>query len=460
MKRLVAPLLAAAACVHLTPFSPHALAGQSFPLRPGWSMALALDGSVAGRPAVVRLAVEEPLSRVTAGCFASPPEVLGRVRTEALSSPAADGGPAGAGLAHEEVLAPAVQLGKRLLGDVRALRDEGETCVLTLGSEVLVGFVLEVDPAARAVTFHAEMPAAPKFQLEESVVLELTLDPRTDRPSLAVQLSTAGNPLTLPMLLATASDRVQLSASAGRALAGPDMAAGALLALHSLALAPDWVLHHAVASVLPEEVPDGGGAAGASSTEAAPSGILGADAWGHFRTLVDLRGQQLVLYRRPPPVQDGNGPQSWTHLSSESTPDGALLRFHSWQMLDTGGQVPLESAYVALHTCRVGLTLGPEDPGYGLEVAIPWAELERTLPGCARELAKVPAWTGELAVGPSPRPCSGTCIYAQELPSGRAICTCSSVTAPVAQPDVPAAPAVPVPEASEPEDPRAPGQPR
>src|SRR5450631_2985418 len=143
-------LLLAAGCTHLAPFSPRALVGQTFSLRPGWSMALALDGAVAGRPAIIRLAVEEPLSRVTEGCFESPPEVVARVDTGG----SADAGPAAKARFQEQVVASDVRLGARVLGDVRALRDAGESCELTLGSEVLIGFVLEVSPAARTVTFH------------------------------------------------------------------------------------------------------------------------------------------------------------------------------------------------------------------------------------------------------------------------------------------------------------------
>ncbi|MGO9065104.1 MAG: hypothetical protein ACLQIH_10265 [Myxococcaceae bacterium] len=453
----------AAACIHLTPFSPRALVGQTFPLSPGWSLPLALGGSVAGHAAVIRLAVEEPFSRVTEGCFASPPEVLAHLHTPALPTASLDGGPPSAKL-EQQVLAPDVRLGQRVLGDVHALLDSAAGCELTLGSEVLVGFVLEVDPGARTVTFHSEMPPPPKFQAEQSVVLELTLDPRTDRPSLAVQLGTQGAPLTVPMVLATATERIQLSAAAGRALAGkdarPEGPAKGWVALRWLALAPSWELHHVVVSVQKEEAPADGVESGPAE---APSGLLGADAWGHYRSLIDLRGRQLVLYRRPPPVEEGDGPQSWTHLSSQSTQTGTLVRFISWQALDRGGQVPLEPVHGSLLSCRVGLTLGPEDPGYGLEVAIPWQGLQEALPECAKELAAVPAWTGELAAAAAQRPCSGSCLYAQALPSGRTVCACSS-RPPAVLPSAGAsvAPAVapgPGPEAGEPEDPAAPRPP-
>ncbi len=489
--RLAGLLLAAAACVHTTPFTPRGLVGQSFPLRPGWSMALAVDGSVAGRQAVIRLAVEEPYSRVTDGCFDSPPEVLARVHTaSAVAAPDAGLSPAAARV-QEEVLASAVQLGGRMLGDIRALRDAGERCEVTLGSEILIAFVLEVDPAGRTVAFHSAMPPPPKFLTEESVVVELALDPRTDRPSLAVQLDTVGSPLTLPMVLATASDGVEVSAAAGRALLGKDVgwqrlapgwpaSAGpaafprelakapdwvlrdfgkdvggripmAAFAPKGLALAPNWVLRHVVVSILGEESlsPEGGG----EETLAPPAlwGVLGADGWGHFRALVDLRGHQLVLFRRPPPAEEGSGPQSWTHLSSESTPGGAVVRFGSWQMLDQGGQVRLEPVHAALSSCRVGLTLGPEDPGYSLAVALPWAGLEEALPNCAKEVAAVPAWTGELTPGAAPRPCSGFCLYAEEVPKGRTLCHCSGPVP--GWPPVRAPPPTASPPAAEPSDP-------
>jgi hypothetical protein len=449
-------LLATSACSHLTPFSPRALVGQTFPLRPGWSMAASLDGSVAGRPAILRLAVEEPFSRVTEGCFEGTPEVLARVDT---GPGLGDGGPASGRHFEQQVLAADVRLGSRSLGDVRALLDAGAACELTLGSEILIGFVLEMNPAARTVTFHAQMPAPPVFQSEESVLLELSLDPRTDRPSLAVQLDAAANALTLPMVLTTAQATVSLSVEAGRALTGSDASVRGL-ALKSLALAPGWVLHHAVVSVAAP--PGAEAAAGSQANEPlaapGPAGFLGADAWGHYRLLLDLRGQRLVLYRRPPPV-DGAGPESWTHLASNSTPTGSLVRLIFWQTLEAGGEVPLEPEYVSLTHCRVGLTLAPEDSGASLAVAIPWPGLEEALPVCARELATVPAWAGELQAAPTARPCSGTCIYAQELPGGRAVCSCSSrPEAGVQRPPPEQGPASGSPgsSGSEPEDPPGP----
>ena len=158
-------------------------------------------------------------------------------------------------------------------------------------------------------------------------------------------------------------------------------------------------------------------------------------------------------------MEGGNGPQSWTQLSSDSTRSGTLVRFISWQTLDRGGQVQLQPVHVPLHGCRIGLTLGPEDPGASLEVAIPWAGLEQSLPDCAQQLQGVPAWTGELIVPTDRRPCSGTCLYATELPSGRTVCACRGrppVAASGATQISPAAAPLPAPEVGEPLDPVAP----
>lgn len=428
-------------CSHSAPAGPRAVAGQTLPLRPGWSMALALDGTVAGRPAVVRLAVEEPFSRVTDGCFASPPEVVGQVDTRLLGAGPADGGSPGETL-RDSVLAGDVRLGTRSFGDLRALRDQGASCELTLGSEVLIGFVLEVNPGARTVTFHVQAPAAPAFQSEESVSLELTRDPRTDRPSLAVQLDAGTAPLTLPMLLATASRIVEVSADAGRQLSGREVS-GRTLALASLGLAPGWALRHVDVAVAPAPGP---------GSVPMVSGVLGADAWGHYRILLDLRGQRLVLFRRPPPVEGRSGAESWTHLSSDSTPSGTLVRFVSWQMLDRGAVLPLEPARGRLASCRIGLTLSPEDPGLSLEVVVPWEGLAKDLPRCAQELGAVPAWTGELQETAS-RPCAGSCLYAQDIPSARTVCSCGRGPPPPPPPAVRRAPPPPAPAEAEPTDP-------
>jgi hypothetical protein len=351
------------------------------------------------------------------------------------------------------VLVSNVRLGSRTLGDVTALREAGESCELTIGSEVLIGFVLEVNPGARSVTFHAQMPTSPVYRTEESVVLELTLDPRTDRPSLAVQLDAAWSPLTLPMVLATADSHVRVSAQAGRELAGSEVG-GRSLVPKSLSLAPGWALHHVLVSVREASAEE---LLAPAQSEPHPlpalSGVLGADAWGHYRVLIDLRGQHLVLYRRPAPVEGGPGPESWTHLSSESTPTGSLLRFISWQTLDRGGQLPLEPGYVQLKTCRLGLTLGPEDPGASLAVAIPWPGLEKQMPDCAHEVARVPAWTGDLDVQAPSHACSGTCVYAQELASGRTLCQCAGKQSAVRTQPAEASPDAPATEGPEPADP-------
>ena len=444
-------LFSAAACTHLTPFSPHALSEQTFSLRPGWSMALAVDGSVAGHPAVIRLAVEEPLSRVTEGCFESAPEAVARVDT---GSGSLDGGATRGARFQEQVLASNVRVGSRSLGDVTALKDKGAGCELTLGSEVLIGFVLEANPGGRTVTFHAEMPGVPVYRSEESVLLELSLDPKTDRPSLAVQLGAGASPLTLPMVLATAESPVRVSARAGRVLAGSDVG-GSTLSGEALSLAPGWTLHHVVVAVVEAgaKEPDADAAEGGPHPEAGVSGVLGAEAWGHYRVFIDLRGQRLVLHRQPASVEAGPGPESWTHLSSQTVAGGTLVRLLSWQSLDKGAQLPLEPSYVRLASCRIGLTLGPEDPGASLEVAIPWPGLEKESPACARELATVPAWTGEFQLAPPSRACSGTCVYAQELDTGRTLCHCSGKHSSSAPPRAPPADA-PGPDTPEPQDPK------
>jgi hypothetical protein len=451
----LAVLLLLCGCMHLTPFSPRALLGQRLALRPGWSMALAVDGSVGGRPATIRLAVEEPLSRVTQGCFESSPEVVARVDVGG----GADAGPTAGSHFEDQVVAGDVELGLRTLGDVRALLGSGTACEVTLGSEVLIGFVLEVDPGARTVTFHASMPEPGVFQSEESLALELSLDPRTDKPSLAVQLASGGEPLTLPMALATARSAVEVSLDAARALEGKDFNGTTLLPT-SLALSPGWALRHLVVGVTGQATAEADAGVPEGGATQRLSGVLGADAWGHFRILLDLRGQHLVLYRRPPPQEGVPGPESWTHLSSDSTSAGALVHFISWQTLSRGGLLPLEPVHHQLRSCRVGLTVAPEDPGVSFEVALPWPGLEKVLPECARELLLVPAWTGELEVAPASRPCTGTCLYAQEVPSGATVCSCSPKSD-LAQTTAPRhAPSASPPEGPEPEDPPQPRAPR
>jgi hypothetical protein len=118
--------------------------------------------------------------------------------------------------------------------------------------------------------------------------------------------------------------------------------------------------------------------------------------------------------------------------------------------------IPLQPSRARLRSCRIGLTLGPEDPGATLEVLVPWPGLEKELPRCAQEVAWVPAWSGELEPA-GPRPCSGTCVYAEDVGSGRTVCSCSPRRTPeVAPPASPSSPRPEAPEEPEPEDPATP----
>ena len=239
---------------------------------------LAVDGTLAGKPVEIRLAVEEPRSLVSSGCYATPPVAQGQVKLPQL----------GGGWAT----LPELQVsGLALAGDVlpvfaAAVVSEPGGCIVRLGLDVLGNAVVDVDLDARTVTLAPAVPTLPKDS--DQVTVDLTRAPDTDRLLVATQL-TGSRATALQTLVLGTSRSTELAAIPARAL-------GAESVLRAVQLAPEWE-----ACDVPVQV----------RTDWARSpgiGLLGVEGWGARRALLELGTPRLILVRPkgapPPPCRD------------------------------------------------------------------------------------------------------------------------------------------------------------
>jgi hypothetical protein len=271
-------LLAAVACAH---GASSGLPGSgTLSLRDGRE--LSVDGTFGGARAEVRLAVEEPRSRVSAACFGKKPEAQTQVRLPVLS---------GGWETLPELTVANVGLGERTLPAFRAaVTSEPRDCVVWLGLDVLGRSVLDVDLVARTLTVAGAAPGLPKDA--ESVVVDLTRAPDTDRLLVPVQLTGASATVLQTLVLGTAQS-TQLAALPARAL-------GAEHVVRVVQLAPGWE----ACDVPVRQRPDW--------TRAPAIGVLGPEGWGATRVLLDIVQARLTLIRgkgaQVPPCRDQDTP--------------------------------------------------------------------------------------------------------------------------------------------------------
>jgi hypothetical protein len=233
---------------------------------------VAVWGALNGAPVEVRMESARTMSAATQACFPSsaPSRVTVRV-------------PLAAGGAEElsEVILKGLVVGGRALTPfhVGVWKEKGP-CVVTLGTDALLPYALQVSPAHRTVTFVASRPVdfyarwgAEETATEDRGVLELTRAPTTDLPLLAV--GTGGRaPWVAPFIVSTTLERTVASEEARKRLgSGP------------LSLSPDLSL----ASVPVDQAP--------RWSQPVAVGVLGVDVLGRFDFTLDLGAQRLALAR-------------------------------------------------------------------------------------------------------------------------------------------------------------------
>ena len=409
-------LVAGAGCASLKPGpggSGPELVGLTARLsaRLGPALALAVDGAVSGRPAVIRMDAASPLSRASPGCFPSPPRSTGTVRFRR---------PWGAQAELPEAWLDGLEVaGRRLRRRLVAVEPAdpiaGLGCEVWLGTDALGALAMEVDPPSGTVSFTEPRP---RSDYRDAIALDR--DPVTDRFLIPVRLRFGDVELSAPFVLSTATPRSSLGASVAAAARLPDadghgptlleLQPGASLRRATLVTRRDW-------------------------TSTAAAGELGADVWGRFKLRIDLAAQVVALVR-PTTIEAGGRPV----CGSSKEPSCFSVRAQRaggggapWRVsLSAGRELP-EGALVWLELrrgasalpCRAAFSLWPSDQGASLAVELPSPGLREA--GCDDDLqaatAIVPAAVDD--AGPE-EGCPGECVLLQRGGSGDLTCQCAT----------------------------------
>lgn len=450
------PLLVLAACSarSLGPKGSGDLTGVTLALKSSPGLKLAVDGHVEGTRAEVIFDVASPMSRVTTGCFEDAPSTGNTVRIPR---------PDGETDTVSEVLVHGVTFGQHRYRAFIAGLQQSEKCVVTFGNDVLLPWAMSVDVARRTVTFsksqsvehwraHAVTPPDDRAGFE-SHLLELTRDPRTDWPMLAVKVSQGPADLVGPFVLSTGEAQSQVSEDAARAaglrtgfelLEGIELPDGVQIpaeletfkgiTFDSVELAPGVGVHEGALRALP----------GTEGRPRAALGVLGCDLWGRFDAVIDV-GANVLLLQRPRVLASGAhqrcdrgghvDEESCFELQVEKTKSALIATGTIWRALPEGGRLHLDFSSPRgkiSSPCRMGLTFSPTDRGESTQHELPWEQLEQVMPACA--IALKDASGVELSMfedGALPE-CPGTCAFAQDLRTGRVSCECQPQVAGVA----------------------------
>lgn len=227
---------------------------------------LVVDGTLGTTAVEVRLAIEEPRSLLSARCLAAPPPTDVQVRRPLLQ---------GGWETVPEIPLTGVMLGTVALPQFRAAVIPESSCILWLGVDVLGRSVLDVDLDARTVLVARGAPDLPA-SLERAEV-DVTRAPDTDHLLAAVQLAGTSATVIQTFVLGTART-TELARFQARLL-------GAEAVLRAVQMSPGWE-----ACDVPVRIRT-------DWTRAPSIGVLGPEAWGARRMVVDLASPALVLVR-------------------------------------------------------------------------------------------------------------------------------------------------------------------
>ncbi len=403
-------LACAGACTrNVAPAVTRDLDGVSLPLKSSPALRLSVDGAVGAIPAEVVFDVASIFSRVSSTCFDSTPSQGDTVRV-----PRPDG--------QTDVL-PEVDVDELTFGNVHykhfvAGYAKSEHCVVVLGNDQLLPWALAVDIAHRTLSFshsqdraywsaRAVLPPDNRKGFE-SHLLELTRDPKTDWPLLAVRLQQQGAEVVGPFVLSTGEGQSEIAADAVRGaglVAGFELLHGVQLppgievpselasfkgiTFDALELAPGVGIHEGALRAMPE-----------LEGKAPPSlGVLGCDVGGRFDAIIDVQAGVLLL-QRPRVLASGAhercerggalDEESCFELEVEKRPGGIVATGTIWRSLPEGGRLHLEllgDKGPIASSCRLGFTFSATDRGDSTQHSLPWERLKQTMPACAQALA-------------------------------------------------------------------------
>jgi hypothetical protein len=413
------------------------------PLKPSPAIRLSVDGAVGNVPAEVIFDVRTMMNSATTACFeGSPPTTGDEIRPASWS----------AGMTE---MAPEVEVADLSFGGLRYKTFRGvlvksEQCEVTLGNELLLPWALSVDVAHRTVSFsrsrsreewsaYALNPPKERSGFE-SHVIELTKDPRTDAPMLPVRIRQHGDELVAPFVLSTGAAR---SESFGVGLRkGFELLEG--IELPEPLQVPSELesfkgIPYEAAEVAPGVgVRDGVFREMEAGGKGGPpwQGVLGADIWGRYDAVIDIKANVLLL-QRPRVLASGThqrcdrggslNEESCYELEVEKAAHGLVATGTIWRALPEGGRLHLD--FVSdkgplSPPCRMGFTFSPTDRGDSTQHELPWSRLREVMPACAQAVSS--ATKVEMSMfedGELPE-CPGTCAFAQDLRTGRVSCEC------------------------------------
>ena len=237
---------------------------------------LSVDGTLGGAATEVRLALEEPRSLLSSRCLGALPASEVQVRLPALQ---------GGWQTAPEIPLTGVTVGGHPLPQFRAAVISDSSCVLWLGLDVLGRSVVDLDLDARAVNLSRAAPELPASL--EQVQVDISRAPDSDRLLVAAQLT--GSTATVLQTLIIATGRgSELAQFQARLL-------GAESVVRVVQLAPGW------------EACDVPVRSRSDWTRAPAIGVLGPEAWGARRAIIDLGASRMTLIRpkgaAPPPCR-------------------------------------------------------------------------------------------------------------------------------------------------------------
>jgi hypothetical protein len=382
---------------------------------------------------------------VTRACFAAG-EFIDSGETVSVRTSSGDS------LALSLVQLRGVSIAGRKPGSLSAglIADEKQ-CVLTVGSDLLAGLSVSIDPATRRIRIDKSKPreqyAEGNDEREEVHFIDVSQEPTADWPLITVRGTQAQaqvmGPFIVSLLEPQSSVVAQAAGEAGlganselledlplpRGIKLPPKLAARSYPLDSLELSPGFGLKHASLQFI--------------DTWKKPQalGVIGADVWGRFRMTLDPTAGVMVL-RRPRVFASGVRQQcagaqpgqlseeACFQLGGEAQPRGVEAVVTLWRDAPQGLRLYLElldeKGEALRSQCRVGVTFSETDRGVSSRHRLPWSGLEKSFPSCADDFLKAKSVAFGLFEEGALRECPGTCGFVHDTTTGRVNCECQS----------------------------------
>jgi len=367
------------------------LVGARLPLIDAPARRLEVAGAVGSNPARVLLDVTRPLTLVAEGCLSG---VAVAMSGEHIKVPSA----AGDAEVYPALSLRELRVGGAALGAIKVGLVEGEaSCRVWVGLDLLGDLALEIDPLRREVLMSASRPAEAYPLMEaaqdEAVgLVALSREPTTDVPLLPARLTLDTVGFAGTFVLATAEESSTLWLPPGAVEVTAELGEEAMIAPSEIELVAGLPLKHAPLSV------------GAGSGSAVLGG-LGADTWGRFHAIIDVKARALRLSRPKSAAaacEDARCVRSAV-LKREAGPEGSVI---VWGELARGGVATLQAVGPdGAPLCELAVAFPPSGAGEGM--AFPLSGADSPGAGCAAAASRLEVVN--LALG-NPASAEGVCV--------------------------------------------------